>query len=74
MDVDVEIQLFGLFCFYAAVEMAILDLVTMAVAAIIAVCGLSFCFFSVAVAAVTTVDVSNIGNIQRGDGFIRRLF
>jgi hypothetical protein len=34
MDVDVEIQLFGLFCFYAAVEMAILDLVTMAVAAI----------------------------------------
>jgi hypothetical protein len=74
MDVDVEIQLFGLFYFYAAVEMATLDLVTMAVAAIIAVCGSSFFFFSAAVAAVITVDVSNIGNIQNGDGFIRRLF
>jgi hypothetical protein len=50
------------------------SLTTMMDVAIIAACGLSFFFFSVAVAAVTMVDVSNIGNIQNGDGFIRRLF
>lgn len=76
MDVDVEVLLFGLSYSYAAVvTTAIQDsLTTMAVVAIIAVYGSSFFFSSVAVAAVTTVDVSKIGNIQKGDGFIRRLF
>ena len=76
MDVDVEILLFGLFCSYAAVATMVIQasLTTMVVAATIAVYGLSFFFSFVAVAAETMVDVSNLYNIQNGDGIPRRLF
>ena len=59
MDVDVEIQLFGLFSYYAAVEiMAALSQITAvaAVAAITVVYGLSF-FSSSAVADVAVETV-----------------
>ena len=56
MDVDVEIQLFGLSSYYAAVEIIMVaHSQIMAVAATIAVYGLSFFFSSVAVAAVEMV-------------------
>ena len=68
MDVDadsataleMEVQLFGLSFYYAAVEMATQALATMVVAAITAVSGLSFFSSSAAADVVETTDVSNI--------------
>lgn len=68
MDVDVdsatalemEVQLFGLSFYYAAVEMATLALATMAAAATTVVSGLSFYSSSAVADVVETTDVSNI--------------
>ena len=56
-----EILLFGLSCYFAAVATAILALATTAVAVVvtIAVYGLSFFFSSAAADAAAMVDASN---------------
>ncbi len=58
MDVDVEVQLFGLSSYYAAVATTIMVVFsqTMAVAMIIAVYGLSFFSSSAAVAVAEMVS------------------
>ena len=76
MDVDVEIQLFGLFSYYAAVEiMAALSQITAvaAVAAITVVYGLSF-FSSSAVADVAAETASARISHKTSGGLFRRLF
>jgi len=64
MDVDsaMEILLFGLSFYYAAVVTEILALTTMVVAATTAVYGLSFFFSAVAADVVETTAASNAIN------------
>ena len=63
MDVDVEIQLFGLSSYYAAVAAMAADFLIMAVAAattiIIAAFGLSFSFSSAVADVVVETDSAN---------------
>ena len=76
MDVDVEVQLFGLFFCYAAVEIivaALLAIAVAAVAAITVVYGLSF-FSSSAVADVAAETVSARISYKTSGGLFRRLF
>ena len=73
MDVDVEVQLFGLSSYYAAVVMEILSLTTVAAAAVMttAVYGLSFFFSSAVADVVVETDSANPG-LQISDGLFRR--
>lgn len=67
MDVDVEVQLFGLSSYYAAVVMeTLVSLTTTVVVMIIVVYGSSFSFSSAVADVATTEVVSN--HFLNGDG------